>query len=143
MMIRMRFIAAALMLASSSLVAAKATPYVWPELGVETKIVFPNYGSIRNFEADGNDGIWLEDRQRRWYYAEILGSCQDLNFVQAIGFDTGGAPTFDRFSSIIVRGQKCPVASLVTSEKPLPRKQRLKLRNDTRDAAKKAVAPAN
>jgi hypothetical protein len=123
--------------------AKKPTPYVWPELGVETQIVFPNYGAIHNFEADGNDGIWLEDRQRRWYYAEILGGCQDLNFAQAIGFDTGGAANFDKFSSIIVRGEKCPLVSLVTSEKPLPRKERLKLRKAVVASAKEAVAPAN
>jgi hypothetical protein len=45
---------------------AKTTAsYVWPELGVETQINFPNQGAIRNFEADGNEGIWLEDQQRR------------------------------------------------------------------------------
>jgi hypothetical protein len=121
----------------------KQTPYVWPELGVESQIVFPNYGAIRNFEADGNDGLWLEDRQRRWYYAEILGGCQELNFAQAVGFDTGGAANFDKFSSIIVRGEKCPLASLVTSEKPLPRKERERRRKAAIAAGKEVVAPSN
>lgn len=123
--------------------AKKPVPYVWPDLGVETSIVFPNYGAIRNFEADGNDGVWLEDRQRRWYYAELLGPCRDLNFANAIGFDTRGAPRFDKFSTIIVRGQKCQLISLVTSEKPLSRKERLKKRNAVVAAAKHIVAPSN
>jgi hypothetical protein len=123
--------------------ARKPAPYIWPELGVEARIVFPDYGAIQNFEADGNDGIWLEDRQRRWYYAELFGNCQELNFAQAIGFDTGGAPTFDKFSSIIVRGQKCPIVSLVTSEKPLPRKERLKRHKAIVAAAKEVAAPSN
>ncbi len=59
----------------------KPEPYVWPEVGVETKINFPNQGTIRNFEANGNDGLWLEDRQRRWYYAELHGGCQELDFA--------------------------------------------------------------
>ena len=122
---------------------AKQTPHVWPELGVEAEIAFPNYGAIRNFEADGNDGIWLEDRQRRWYYARLAGGCQELNFARGIGFDTRGSPRFDRFSSIIVRGDKCPVLSLVTADKPLPRKERLRLRNEVREAAKQSVAPSN
>jgi hypothetical protein len=133
---------AAVILASPSL-AKKPTPHVWPELGVETSIIFPNYGAIRNFEADGNDGIWLEDRQRRWYYADIIGGCQDLNFAQAIGFDTRGAPTFDKFSSIIVSGDKCPLTSLVTAEKPLPHKERAKIRKAAIVAAKQVAAPAN
>lgn len=55
--------------------AKKLADHVWPELGIEARIVFPNQGAIRNFEADGNEGIWLEDRQRRWYYADFVGGC--------------------------------------------------------------------
>lgn len=123
--------------------AKKPVPHVWPELGVEAQIVFPNRGEIRNFEADGQDGIWLEDRRRRWYYAELLGSCQGLNFAQGIGFDTGGAAHFDKYSSIIVEGWKCPVVSLVTSEKPLPRKERERRRKAAIAAGKQVMAPAN
>jgi hypothetical protein len=123
--------------------AEKPVPYAWPELGVEAQIQFVNHGEIRNFEADGQDGIWLEDRQRRWYYAELLGSCQGLNFAQGVGFDTGGASSFDKFSSIIVDEWKCPVVSLVTAEKPLPRKERERLRKAAIAAGKEVAAPSN
>ena len=136
-----------LILAAAALVsplhAKKHTPFVWPQLGVEAKIAFPHHGAIRNFEADGNDGIWFEDRQRRWYYAELFGPCHDLDFANAIGFDTRGAAHFDRFSKIVVRGQKCQLISIVTAEKPLPRKERLKLRRAVVTAAQNVVAPAN
>ncbi|MFN3618918.1 DUF6491 family protein [Sphingorhabdus sp.] len=123
--------------------ATKPAAFGWPELGIETRINFPYQGTIRNFEADGNDGIWLEDRQRRWYYADVIGTCQDLTFAQAIGFDTRGSSTLDRFSSIIVRGERCPLASLVTSSKPLPRKERQRIHNATVAASKDVVAPSN
>lgn len=122
--------------------AAKPMPHVWPELGVETQIVFASR-EIRNFEADGQDGVWLEDRQRRWYYADLQGDCQGLNFVQGIGFDTNGSSNFDKFSSIVVEGWHCPVTSLVTAEKPLPRREREKLRKAAIAAAKQSVAPSN
>lgn len=109
----------------------------WPELGVDASIVFPNYGAIRNFEADGDRGIWLEDRSRRWYYGEFMGPCRGLQFEQAIGFDTGGLSRFDRFSKIIVRDDVCTLSSLVTAEKPLSRKERKRL---AKEAAKKAKA---
>ncbi len=128
---------------ASPIQAKKPTPHVWPELGVESQIIFPNHGAIRNFEADGNDGIWLEDRQRRWYYAEMFGACQGLNFAQAIGFDTNGSANFDKYSSIIVGGQDCRIESLVTADKPLPRKERLKLRKAVIESAKEVVAPSN
>ncbi len=140
-------IATLLILAAATLVAPlhakKPVPHVWPELGIETDIVFPNNGAIRNFEANGSDGIWLEDRQRRWYYATLAGGCQGLSFAKAIGFDTRGSSRFDKFSAIIVRGDKCPVLSLVTAEKPLPHKERQRLRNEVRKAAKQSVAPTN
>jgi Family of unknown function (DUF6491) len=126
-------------LAASSAVA-KPVVHVWPELGVDASIVFPNYGAIRNFEADGNDGIWIEDQQRRWYYGEILGGCQGLNFANAIGFDAGGSSRFDKFSKIIVDGDTCHLSSFVTAEKPLSRKERKRL---AKEAAIKAKASAN
>lgn len=134
---------AAVIGASNPVSAKPLTPHVWPELGIEAQIVFPNQGAIRNFEPDGNDGLWLEDRQRRWYYAEIAGGCQELNFAQAIGFDTRGSPRFDKFSAIIVAGERCPISSLVTAEKPLPRKERLKLRKDVVAKGRDVAAPSN
>jgi hypothetical protein len=120
--------------------AGKPTPHKWPELGVEASIVFPNYGAIRNYEPDGDKGIWIEDQQRRWYYGAFLGSCQGLNFSQAIGFDTGGLSRFDRFSKIITRDDVCQLNSLVTSEKPLSRKERKRLAKEAREKAKAEAA---
>lgn len=136
-----------ILLAAAALVspaqAKKPVDHVWPEIGVEARIAFPNQGAIRNFEADGNDGIWLEDRQRRWYYADFIGGCRELNFAQAIGFDTRGSNTFDKFSTIIVAGERCPIASLVTASKPLPRKERAKIRKAAVAAGKDVAAPSN
>jgi hypothetical protein len=131
---RISLITAILLGASASPAFAKPAP--WPKLGVETQINFPNFGAINNFEADGDRGIWFEDRNRRWYYAELFGPCHGLNFVQTIGFDTRGSASFDKFSSIIVEGQDCKLATLVTAEKPLSRKERMKL-------AKAAKKPLN
>jgi hypothetical protein len=113
----------------------------WPQLGVETRIVFPNFGAIRNFVANGQDGIWLEDQHRRWYYGEVFGGCLGLNYAQTIGFDTKGSSTFDRFSAIIVDGQECKLQSLVTAEKPLPRKTRLKIEKERKSGKNAAQEP--
>ena len=120
----------------STTALAKPRAHMWPELGVDASITFPNHGAIRNFEPDGDDGIWIEDQQRRWYYGTFIGRCQGLNFSQAIGFDTGGAPRFDRFSAIITREDRCQLNSLVTAEKPLPRKERKRLAKEAKAKAK-------
>lgn len=138
----MRIVLAA---AAAWLVAAPAQagrePFHWPELGVEASIAFPSHGAIRNFEADGDDGIWLEDIRHRWYYGKFIGPCRGLPFVQAIGFDTRGSAQFDRFAKIVVDGQQCQLESLVTADKPLPRKEREKIRKAAEKAAKDAAKP--
>lgn len=108
--------------------AAAAKPVsVWPELGVETSIQFPER-NIDNFEADDDRGVWIEDRQHRWYYAKFISNCAGLQFVQGIGFDTQGSSRFDRTAKILVEGDRCQIESLVTAAKPLPRKERDKAR---------------
>jgi hypothetical protein len=47
-----------------------------------------------------------------------MAPCQDLPFANAIGFETRGTSDFDRFSTIVVRGQRCPVPSVVKSGAP-------------------------
>ena len=137
------FILIAAVSIAAPVTAKKPMDRLWPELGVESRINFPNNGAIRNFEADGSEGIWLEDRQRRWYYADFIGNCQQLNFAQAIGFDTRGSSSLDRFSTIIVSGERCSIASLVTANKPLPRKERRRIHDATVAASKDVVAPSN
>lgn len=121
--------------------AAPAKPAAWDEFGVEASIAFPNNGGIRNFETNEERGLWIEDRQRRWYYARIMGACHDLRNAQAIAFETRGSSSLDRFGAIRVGRERCQLESLITAEKPLPRRERLKMRKEVRAEAAKAVAP--
>ena len=117
----------------------KPTTNSWPELGVETSISLPNR-YIRNFEADGDKGIWIEDIQRRWYYGAFKGRCTRLERARGLGYDTGGSSRFDKSSTIFVDDDFCQLTSFVTAEKPLPRKERKRL---AKEAALKAKASAN
>jgi hypothetical protein len=83
----------------------------------EVSIPLPNF-RIRNFRADSRNVVYIEDRRRNWYRAEVIGPCTDLPFAHAIGIDTRGSSSFDRFSAIIVRGDRCQLNSLTRSEKP-------------------------
>jgi Family of unknown function (DUF6491) len=129
----------ALMTFVSPAIAGKAKD--WEQYGLDTSIAFPNHGGIRNFEANEERGLWIEDRQRRWYYAKFIGNCRGIDYANGIAFDTRGSSSFDRFGAIAVNGDYCLIESLVTAEKPLARKERLKLRKEVRAEAKKAVAP--
>jgi len=108
-----------------SAAAAANEPAVAPrELGVESSIVFPSASSIRNWQADRDRGIWIQGRGNAWYYGSFAGLCRDLDFAQAIGFETRGAGRLDKFASIIVRGERCPLTSFVTSAPPPTKEER-------------------
>lgn len=100
-------------LAAATLVgsASAATPR-------EASIPFVDSGSIRDWRAVGRDTLYVQDVHRNWYRAELMGPCIDLNFANTIGFDASGTNRFDRYSSIVVRGQRCPLQSLVASAPP-------------------------
>ena len=131
----LKTLAALSVLAGATQLPAKREPFHWPELGVETSIEFARRGMILNFEADGEDGIWLEDIRHRWYYAKFIGGCQGLTYALGIGYDTRGSNRLDRSGAIVVEGQECLIESFVTADKPLPKKERLRLRKAQKAAA--------
>jgi Family of unknown function (DUF6491) len=100
--------------------SAAAAP---PPHGREASIPFISHGGIRDFDADGRDGIYLRGRGRQWYHARLMGSCFNLPFAHAIGVQTFGSNTLDRFATLIVDGERCKIQSLVKSPPP-PRKMR-------------------
>jgi len=123
------------MLAAASLAGvvvpatARQQSPTWPadKLGKETSIPFIGTIGLYNFEADDDRGVWLQDQQRRWYYARILGPCTGLPFATRIGVDTrfGGAQ-LDRTGTLLVDRQRCPIDSLVASNGPPPKAKKAK-----------------
>jgi hypothetical protein len=89
----------------------------------EVRIPFPGRGGIRSFHAEGDEILYIQDRRKRWYRAELYGPCLGLGHALAIGYDTRGTGSFDRFSHIIVGRERCAIQSLTASDGP-PRKQR-------------------
>ncbi len=78
--------------------------------------------NIESWRANGRKGLWIR-AQRKWYYAELFIECPDLPWAESVGFLTGGPGSFDRYSYILVRGERYPLRSLTASSEP-PREQR-------------------
>jgi hypothetical protein len=113
-------------LAALGLVGTAAAADKAPELAPQATIPFVNMGSIRDWQADKRDGLWIQDSRRQWYYARTMSPCLGLDFATTIGFDTRRSGTLDRFSSIIVpRDGRCQISSLTRSEAP-PKKVKKK-----------------
>lgn len=113
----------ALALTATSPVLAKK-PVAERPLGVEASIAFADSVGINDFRADGTDAIWIQDQHSRWYHATLFSPCFDLPFAQAVGFETRGTSSLDRFGAVVVGHDRCPIQSLVSSAAPPPKKRR-------------------
>ena len=87
----------------------------------QASIVFPDR-NIDSWRANGRKGLWIR-AQRKWYYAELFMECPDLPWAESVGFVAGGPGSFDRYSYILVRGERYPLRSLTASSEP-PREER-------------------
>ena len=107
-------------LGAGALLATAAFAESPPErqLGVEAAIPFADSVGIRNFEADGDKALWIEDNHRLWYRAELITPCWGLDKALKIGFVPRGAGSLDKFGEILVDGAKCQLTSLKTSAPP-------------------------
>jgi hypothetical protein len=112
--------ALAAMLALSPATQLAAEQAARPATEAQASIPFANIGrTIRDWQADGIDGLWIRDARKQWYYARLMGPCFGLDFAHSVGFRTYPSGTFDRFSSVIVPGHdRCQVQSLTKSEGP-------------------------
>ena len=86
----------------------------------EAYIPFAKHGGIRNWAADSDQGLWVQDVRSKWYYASFTQSCTGLESATAIVFDVRRPLNrFDRDSAVMVPGQgRCAVGRLTMSEGP-------------------------
>jgi hypothetical protein len=89
-----------------------------PDEAKQAEIHFANSGGIFNWQAAGNQALYIEARDHRWYLARLLSPCLDLPFTEHVGFETEANGDFDRFGAILVGHEHCKVISLVESDKP-------------------------
>ena len=130
--------AAALAVPASAAPPAKAEP--------QARIPFANHHGIYDWRVVNDHELLIQSEGGSWYKATPMGSCFNLPFAERIGFTTNPDGSFDRFSSILVRDQRCPVTSLVASAapsgKPGPRRVEAVPENGkTAPAAKPAPPP--
>ena len=102
--------------ASSAAAAAAPVP--------EARIPFAKR-NIWNWQVVDDQTVLIQDQGRRWYKATLFSHCINLSFANTIAFDSNPGGTFDKFSAILVREQRCPLRSLVETTAP-PKKSKAK-----------------
>lgn len=85
----------------------------------EARIPFASM--VRDYRAEGRDVIYLR-AGRDWYRGTFMAPCQELPWAWNIRFDTSpGGSAIDRFSTVIARGERCQLNSLVKIDGEPPR----------------------
>ena len=110
--------AAALLVTAFPAVAADAPAR--PEIGTEASITWLHRRPLRDFQMDPktDEGLYIQDTSRNWYYARLIGSCPALHGAYAIGIDTRRTNRLDRHSEIVVRDDRCGSESFTHSAPP-------------------------
>ena len=64
----------------------------------------------RGFQVARDDSLILRVGADRYYRATVWEPCaRELRWDDTIAFDTGPVDTLDRFSTVLVSGQRCPI----------------------------------
>ena len=75
--------------------------------------------NMLNWLADGQEGLWVQAGNLKWFYARFANICPGLQSTNWLVFETGASNRIDRTSSISVSGERrCKVQTLVPSNGP-------------------------
>ncbi len=89
-----------------------------PQAAPQASIPFAAHHGIWSWRVENRRTVLIQSEAGNWYKATLMSDCFDLPFAERIGFHTNSDGSFDRFSSILVRGQSCPLISLVHAPAP-------------------------
>jgi len=89
----------------------------------EARVPFLHIGRMRTFRAIDQNTVYVQAQRRQWYRVLTMGPCPNLPWARYIGVDTRGSAVFDRFSTLVVDGDRCAISSVVRSGEP-PRRER-------------------
>ncbi|HVC01970.1 MAG TPA: DUF6491 family protein [Steroidobacteraceae bacterium] len=84
----------------------------------EAQIPFANHHGIYDWDVINDRTLLIQSEGGTWYKATLMSPCFDLPFAERLGFKTNPDGSFDRFSAILVRHQRCPLTSLVVTTAP-------------------------
>jgi len=112
--LRLPFVCLLLILAAPVLSAPSARP-----AGENASIPFASHGGIRDWEADGTQGLWVQGRDGSWYYGKFTFPCTGLPFKIGLQFKFGPSGELDRWGEVHTReAGRCLFQSFVTSAGP-------------------------
>jgi hypothetical protein len=113
-------------LLSLLLLGACATGSTAPSSGeagaasAETAIPFVSSDGILDWKAVGQDTLYIQGSDGRWFLVRTTGPCTRLGQAMTLGFVTSGVDQLDRFGAILAQGQRCQITSVTRAAGPPP-----------------------
>jgi hypothetical protein len=68
---------------------------------------FADLGNIRSWQPDGSGALYVESNRRNWYRATFFTPCTNLPFAFAVAFVSEPNGELNKYSSILVEGERC------------------------------------
>jgi hypothetical protein len=87
-------------------------------------IPFADLGNIRDWTANSSDALYVQSQNRKWYKITFWSPCHALPFAVAIAFVTGPLGSLDKYSSILVDGERCWFRTFEQTEPPASEKSK-------------------
>ncbi len=85
----------------------------------EASIPFAAENGIRDWQADGSQGLWVRANSGAWYYGRFSFPCTGLQFKEALRFKFNPDGSFDRWSAVLTREQgRCLFKTFEASAEP-------------------------
>jgi acetyl-CoA acetyltransferase len=81
--------------------------------------VFVDHAAMRNWQADGERGLWIQAGNPGWFYVRFARVCHGLSSTNSLAFETLASGRIDRTSAVIMPGgARCPVQRIGPSGAP-------------------------
>jgi Family of unknown function (DUF6491) len=79
---------------------------------------FADLGNIRTWQPDGANAMYIQNNRREWYRATFFSPCTNLPFAFAVAFVTEPNGSLNKYSSILVEGERCWFQTFSTAQEP-------------------------
>lgn len=82
-------------------------------------IPFVRHHGLRDWLADGEKGIWVQDVSGQWYYGKFVYPCFGLQYAVRLRYSTSPSGAFDKWSEVQARDtSRCSLVSLTRTSPP-------------------------
>ena len=87
--------------------------------GFDGTAAFLSHSQLHDWLADGEQGVWVQSDDLRWFYARFAHPCHGLGATNSVHFETRGSGHIESGSAVTLPGSgRCTMSNFVPSRGP-------------------------